>query len=337
MNFQYEIVLHEKTTKMKLDASSMRSLEFESSLTRTKQLFEDGLKNRLNLEKVNAPLFVPTKTGLNDDLSGVERPVSFQNNGETYEVVHSLAKWKRWYLGVLSAQPGQGIVADMRAIRADEHLSPIHSNLVDQWDWEKVIPSQDRTVETLIQHGKMVYETLKTTEIEIAKKRKFSPSLPKILYVIHAEELLQKYPELSSKDREHEIAKKHGAVLIIGIGASLSNGEVHDLRAPDYDDWSTLNEDGLPGLNADLIVWDDTRKASLELSSMGIRVDEEALKKQLKISNSEGRLEQPFHRSLIAGKLPTTIGGGIGQSRVAMFIHKHSDIKEVQPIFNEQY
>lgn len=321
---------------MKSDVILRRSFEFESTLTRTKQLFENGLKNRLNLEKVNAPLFVPTKTGLNDDLSGTERPVSFQLNGETYEVVHSLAKWKRWYLGILSAEPGQGIFTDMRAIRADEQLSPIHSNLVDQWDWEKVIPSEDRTVETLIQHAKQVYEALKTAEEEIARKRGFSASLPEELYVLHAETLLQKYPDYSPKDREHAIAKEHGAVLIVGIGASLSNGEVHDLRAPDYDDWSTLSEGGLPGLNADLIVWDDTRNKSLELSSMGIRVDEKALKKQLKISNTEARLERPFHRSLIAGELPTTIGGGIGQSRVAMFINKHANIKEVQPIFNEQ-
>ncbi len=309
-----------------------RSLAFESLLNDTKQLFETELKERLNLVKINAPLFVAKKSGLNDDLNGVERAVSFQLGDETNEIVHSLAKWKRWYLGELDAQSGRGIVVDMRAIRLDEDLSPIHSNIVDQWDWEKVIRKSERTIDTLIEHGTHVYDAFKFTERKIALKRGEFSVLPNELKILHSEDVMKLYPGLSPKEREHSIAELYGAVLLIGIGGTLSNGEVHDLRAPDYDDWSTKDEFGRPGLNADLIVWDSVRELSLEISSMGIRVDEEALEAQLEILDKEERKSLPFHRALLNGELPYTIGGGIGQSRVAMFVNKKEDIKEVQPL-----
>ncbi len=311
-----------------------RSLANEAILNDTKQLFETEIKDRLNVVKVNAPLFVRKNSGLNDDLNGIERPVSFSLGGETHEIVHSLAKWKRWYLGQLEVKPGQGIVTDMKAIRADEVLSPIHSILVDQWDWEKVIHRDDRTIETLVDHGTRVFEALRYTERTIALRRGEFPTLPESLKIIHTEDLLKCYPDLDSKEREHAIAKKFGAVLLIGIGGTLSTGEVHDLRAPDYDDWSTEDAQGRPGLNADLIVWDTVREKSLEISSMGVRVDEEALIRQLEILGKEDRLDLPFHHDLLAGKLPYTIGGGIGQSRVGMFINKKADISEVQPIIH---
>lgn len=310
-----------------------RSLESERLITVSKQIFETELKSRLNLTKVNAPLFVSGRSGLNDNLNGIERPVSFQLGGVDHEIVHSLAKWKRWYLGELKAEQGEGIVTDMKAIRADEELSNIHSHLVDQWDWEKVIAKGERTLQTLIDHGTSVYEALKITDEAIATKRGVTSDLPKVLKILHTEELYLKYPELTPKEREHTIAKEYGAVLLIGIGDKLSHGEAHDLRAPDYDDWTTKDEAGRPGINADLLVWDDIRGKSLEISSMGVRVDEEALAYQLKITGQDKRRELPFHCALLKGELPYTIGGGIGQSRVVMFVNKKEEISTVQPIF----
>lgn len=310
-----------------------RSLVSERLITASKQIFETELKSRLNLTKVNAPLFVSERSGLNDNLNGIERPVSFQLEGVNHEIVHSLAKWKRWYLGELDAKKGEGIVTDMKAIRADEVLSNIHSHLVDQWDWEKVIAKEERTLTTLVKHGTAVYDALKTTEKEITRVKNMKATLPETLTVVHTEELYQQYPELTPKEREHAVAKEFGAVLLIGIGDQLSHGEVHDLRAPDYDDWTTKNEKGYTGINADLLVWDDIRGKSLEISSMGVRVDEKALKHQLKITGQEQRKELPFHQALLKGELPYTIGGGIGQSRVAMFVNKKEEISTVQPIF----
>lgn len=275
-------------------------------------------------------MFLPKESGLNDDLNGVERPVSFDLNGVKHEVVHSLAKWKRWYLDVLEAEIGQGIVADMRAIRADEEVSAIHSYLVDQWDWEKVIDKKDRSIETLITHGNKVFDALQITEKFVCLKLRLESSLPAELTVIYTEDLYQQYPDFTPKQREHEAAKEFGAILLIGIGGKLSNGEVHDYRAPDYDDWSTKDEFGRPGMNADIIVWDKKRSMSLEISSMGVRVDEKALTAQLKERGVEERVDLPFHKALIEGNLPYTIGGGIGQSRVLMLVTGEDNISAVQ-------
>lgn len=307
-----------------------RTAADESLISYTKDLFNSRLKDRLNLIQVEAPLYVSKSSGINDNLNGIENPVSFELDGETFEIVHSLAKWKRWYLGQLELEIGKGIVSDMRAIRVDESISQIHSHYVDQWDWEKVISKEQRNLDTLIHHGKVVYNVLKEVEHEIAAKQVSRPTLPNKLKVIHTEELLQLFPDLRPRERENLITAKYGAVLLIGIGGKLSNGEEHDLRAPDYDDWTTKDIDGFAGLNADLLVWDSNRGASLEISSMGIRVDEKALLKQLELTGTSERLRLPFHKALIDGQLPYTIGGGIGQSRVVMFVTKKGDIKEVQ-------
>lgn len=308
-----------------------RTLAQEERIESIKVIFEQELKTNLSLTKVNAPLFVPTNSGLNDNLNGIEKAVSFNLSGEEHQVVHSLAKWKRWYLGEIEVPKGKGILANMIAIRADETLSPIHSHLVDQWDWEKVIDKTERNTHTLIKHGERVFSALKFTQEQLTLN--LGTNLPDDFTVIHSEDLLQQYPKLTPKEREHKIAEKHGAVFLIGIGGKLSNGEPHDFRAPDYDDWMTLDDNGKPGLNADLLVWDSSRKMSLEISSMGIRVDKIALEKQLKALDAEERLQLPFHQKLVKGELPYTIGGGIGQSRVSMFISKHSDIKDVQAIY----
>lgn len=310
-----------------------RSLASEQQITKSKEVFETELKKRLNLTKVNAPLYVSEHSGLNDNLNGVEKPVSFELGGVQHEIVHSLAKWKRWYLGELEAKIGEGLVTDMKAIRADEELSNIHSHLVDQWDWEKVISKEERTIETLVTHGKAVFEALKFTEKEMATKIGRVASLPENLKVVHTEDLYQQYPSFTAKEREHVIAREHGAVLLIGIGDKLSCGLEHDLRAPDYDDWTTKDEKGRSGINADLLVWDSIREKSLEISSMGVRVDEKALDRQLTITGQEKRKSLPFHKALLEGKLPYTIGGGIGQSRVVMFVTKKEEISSVQPIF----
>lgn len=309
-----------------------RRLEDEKIISLSKQIFEAELKENLQLVEVVAPLYVKKDSGLNDDLNGIETAVSFSLRGDTYEIVHSLAKWKRWYLGELETPIGKGIVANMKAIRSDEILSPIHSNYVDQWDWEKVISKEDRTIDCLIQHAKIVFRALKKAEKEIAAIQLSRPTLPECLLVIHTQELLDLYPDLSPKQREDAITAKYGAVFLIGIGGKLTNGEAHDLRAPDYDDWSTIDEEGLAGLNGDLLVWDSQRGASLEISSMGIRVDKDALQTQLALTGKEERLELPFHQLLLSENLPYTVGGGIGQSRVAMFLTKKSDITDVQPI-----
>jgi len=315
---------------METQTFSLRSLAQERQMSTTKQTFEQGLMSSLNLTKVGAPLFVSRDSGLNDNLNGVEQPVTFKLQQRSYEIVHSLAKWKRWYLGELQVKKGEGIVTDMKAIRADETLSDIHSNLVDQWDWEKVISKSERTIDTLIHHGKLIYNVLIDTHQSIYNQES---DLPKDITIVYTEDLLQAYPTLSAKKREHTITKIHGAVLLIGIGGALSNGQLHDLRAPDYDDWTTEHIKGKYGLNADILVWDTTRNKSLELSSMGIRVDEVALEKQLKLKGLSEADLKPYHKAILDQSLPYTIGGGIGQSRVLMFLNGISDIKMVQPIY----
>ena len=247
------------------------------------------------------------------------------------EVVHSLAKWKRLTLAEYEIEPGYGVYTDMNAIRADEELDNIHSLYVDQWDWEAVINKEDRTVAYLKDVVRRIYCAIRRTEYLVCETYpQIKPFLPETIHFVHSEELLQMYPHLTPKEREDEICKKYGAVFLIGIGGKLSNGEPHDGRAPDYDDWSTIAEDGRPGLNGDILIWYPVLERSLEISSMGIRVDKESLLRQLEISGKQERRELFFHRQLLEGNLPLSIGGGIGQSRLCMMLLQKAHIGEIQ-------
>lgn len=306
----------------------------EIAIKRIKESFQAELARELNLRRVTAPLFVLTGTGLNDDLNGVEHAVSFPieaMDGQRAEVVHSLAKWKRAKLGAYDIAPGYGLYTDMNAIRTFEELDNLHSLYVDQWDWEKSIRPEDRTLDYLKQTVEKIYRAVRKIEAQIYEEfPHITPVLPESVTFIHAEELLQRYPDLSPKEREAEAAKQYGAVFLIGIGAPLSNGQPHDGRAPDYDDWITPNSDGHRGLNGDLIFWNSVLETPFELSSMGIRVSPESLMEQLKARGCEARRQLNFHRSLLAGELPLSIGGGIGQSRLCMFLLQKAHIGEVQ-------
>lgn len=303
--------------------SKLGLLETEIAIKKIKDFFQDNLADALNLTRVSAPLFVNPKTGLNDDLNGVERPVEFDlKSGELIQVVHSLAKWKRMALHRYKFTPGSGIYTDMNAIRRDEDLSNLHSFYVDQWDWEKVIKKEERTTETLIETVKKIYDVFYRMSLYIRKEYRYlTIDLPKDIFFITTQELEDMFPTLSSKEREDAITKEHGAVFISQIGGVLKSGEKHDGRAPDYDDWT---------LNGDIVFWNPILNRSFELSSMGIRVSEESLAKQLKIAGAEGRSELEFHKMLLEGKLPYTIGGGIGQSRICMFFLEKAHIGEVQ-------
>lgn len=287
-----------------------------------KQTFSTELADRLELIPVPAPLFVSKSSGLNDNLNGVERPVKFlTKQGDDLEVVHSLAKWKRYALGKFEIEPGHGIITDMRAIRRDEDLDAIHSYYVDQWDWEKCILKEQRSLDFLKETVTKIFDALKTTEDVILEKNpRLTRKLPDKVTFISSQGLEDAYPELSPSERENVVAKEYGAVFIIGIGKKLDSGERHDLRAPDYDDWD---------LNGDLIVYNPVSDSSLELSSMGIRVDKNSLIKQLKECDCTDRLELPFHKKIISEELPFSIGGGIGQSRVCMFMLEKEHIAEV--------
>ncbi len=323
----------------------------ELAIKQIKDFFQLNLSSELRLHRVTAPLFVLKGLGINDDLNGIERPVSFRikDMGDAEaEVVHSLAKWKRLTLAEYHIEPGYGIYTDMNAIRADEDLGNLHSLYVDQWDWERVITRQDRTVAFLKKIVLSIYASMVRTEYMVCEMYpRISPMLPEPdgLVFIHAEELRRLYPGLAPKDREHAIAKKYGAVFIIGIGCRLGDGTRHDGRAPDYDDWSTVDDSclsagrgelhretggGLPGLNGDLIVWNDVLQRSFELSSMGIRVDKAALLRQLQEAGQEDRLDLYFHRQLMSDALPLSIGGGIGQSRLCMLFLRKAHIGEIQ-------
>ena len=306
----------------------------ELAIKKIKDFFLNSLSTELRLRRVTAPLFVLRGLGLNDDLNGIERPVSFPikcMDEAVAEVVHSLAKWKRVTLAEYEVKPGFGIVTDMNAIRADEELDNIHSLYVDQWDWERVLTKEDRTLPYLKRIVNKIYSAILRTEFYICETYpQLHPYLPEDVFFIHSEELRQLYPDLTPKEREDAICKKYGAVFIIGIGGKLGDGKEHDLRAPDYDDWSSPNEDGFKGLNGDLLIWYPVLGRSIELSSMGIRVDKEALLRQLELQGKEDRKELYFHRRLLTDKLPLSIGGGIGQSRLCMFLLHKAHIGETQ-------
>lgn len=306
----------------------------EAVIKTIKDTFQSRLAEELGLRRVTAPLFVLSGTGLNDDLNGVERPVSFpvKDLGERRaEVVHSLAKWKRAKLAAYDIAPGFGLYTDMNAIRADEELDNLHSLYVDQWDWEKTINESDRNLDYLKSTVRKIYAVVKEMEMMIYKMfPHITPRLPEEITFIHAEELLKEYPDMTPTERETAASKKYGAIFVTGIGGELSDGKPHDGRAPDYDDWSTPNEDGYKGLNGDIIVYDSVLGRSFELSSMGIRVSPESLSRQLEMRGCTERALLPFHKSLLEGELPPSIGGGIGQSRLCMFLLQKAHIGEVQ-------
>lgn len=306
----------------------------EKAIKAIKDMFQANLSAQLALLRVTAPMVVLSGTGMNDDLNGVENPVSFEVKGvggSKAEVVHSLAKWKRIKLAQMNTPVGRGIYTDMNALRPEEDLDNIHSIYVDQWDWEKVIDAGQRNLTFLKSMVKRIYEAIKVTENKLyVEFPQIEPMLPEEIFFIHSEELLQMYPDLTPKERENEITRKHKAVFIIGIGAPLSDGAPHDGRAADYDDWSTVGEDGLHGLNGDLLLWNPVLDMAFEISSMGIRVDASALERQLAMRGEEEKSVLLYHRMLLEGKLPYTIGGGIGQSRLCMFLLRKAHIGEIQ-------
>ena len=309
-------------------------LKTESAIAFVKSTFAQALSQQLQLLPVSAPIAVLDGTGINDDLNGVERPVSFPVRalGERKAVVvHSLAKWKRLRLQQLGIPTGQGILTDMRALRPDEDYTALHSIYVDQWDWEQRMEPTQRTIAFLKETVTKIYTALRTTEQAVHQlDPTITPILPETITFIHAEELLQRYPTLTVLERETEAAREYGAVFIIGIGGKLSHGEAHDGRAPDYDDWSTTTETGLAGLNGDIVLWHPVLGRAFEISSMGIRVDKAALERQLAERGCPERREFQFHQLLLTDQLPQSIGGGIGQSRVCMFMLRRRHIGEVQ-------
>lgn len=297
----------------------------EIAIKRVKDFFERELATQLNLKRVSAPLFVTPESGLNDNLNGVERPVRFgvlELHDKEVEIVHSLAKWKRLALKRYGFEKGEGLYTDMSAIRRDEETDNIHSIYVDQWDWEKIITKEERTIKTLQETVKSVYEALRVTEKHIANKYSYVECfLPEEIAFITSQELEDLYPDCTPKEREYRIAKQKGAVFIMQIGGVLNSGEKHDGRAPDYDDWK---------LNGDIIIYYPVLDIALELSSMGIRVDEVSLREQLEQAGCMDRAGLPFQSALLKGELPYTIGGGIGQSRICMFFLRKAHIGEVQ-------
>lgn len=306
----------------------------EQGIKLIKEFFQQNLSTELRLRRVTAPLFVLKGLGINDDLNGVERPVTFpiKDLGDAKaEVVHSLAKWKRLTLADYNIQPGYGIYTDMNAIRADEELDNLHSLYVDQWDWEAVITREQRTISFLEGIVRRIYAAIRRTEyLTCETYPQLKPFLPEEIHFVHSEDLVNTYPDLTPKEREDAICEKYGAVFVEGIGGKLSDGKKHDGRAPDYDDWSTLAENGKRGLNGDILIWYPTLGRSFELSSMGIRVDKESLLAQLAIEGKEERKDLYFHKKLLADELPLSIGGGIGQSRLCMVMLHKAHIGEIQ-------
>lgn len=308
-------------------------IETEIGIKLIKDTFERTLADKLSLQRVSAPKFLKVGKGLQDDLAGTQIPVSFKTNfsEDSVEIVHSLAKWKRYALEKYGFQLGMGLYTDMDAIRKDEDVDDIHSIYVDQWDWEINISKEQRNIFFLKETTKKIYQAiLKTEKIVTKNPLKLKSRLPKEIEFIHSEGLEEMYPNLNSKEREDRIARKYGAVFLIGIGYPLKSDKPHDIRAADYDDWSTATGYRTHGLNGDILFWDDLRQSALEISSMGIRVDATSLSKQLALMNLEERKELEFHKGILEDKLPLSIGGGIGQSRLCMFLLQKMHIGEVQ-------
>ncbi len=314
--------------------SLLNMTETEMGIKNIKDFFQQNLSSELRLRRTTAPLFVLKGTGINDDLSGIERAVTFpikDLNDSKAEIVHSLAKWKRLTLADYNIESGFGIYTDMNAIRSDEELGNLHSLYVDQWDWELVMEESDRNIAFLKEIVTRIYAAMVRTEYMVYEMfPHIKPILPKKIKFIHSEELLKMYPGYTSKEREDAICKEYKAVFIFGIGCKLSNGEKHDNRAPDYDDWSTTAENGLPGLNGDLLLWNDVLDRAVEISSMGIRVNPDTMLRQLELTGTEDRKSLYFHKRLLNKELPQTIGGGIGQSRLCMFYLRKGHIGEIQ-------
>jgi aspartate--ammonia ligase len=308
--------------------------ETEKAIKEIKDYFEKTLARNLNLQRVSAPLFVRKGSGINDDLNGIERKVTFQIRDDSdtdAEVVLSLAKWKRMVLADYSFKPGEGLYTDMNAIRPDEEsLDNIHSLYVDQWDWERVITAEQRNLDFLKNIVRRIYNAVRETENHICRLYpQIKPILPKEIQFVHTEELLEMYPDLNPRQREDKIAEKYGAVFVIGIGGELADGTIHDVRAPDYDDWVTPTGQGRKGLNGDIFLWYPVLKRGFEISSMGIRVDKDAMLKQLEIRNALNRTQFAWHKRLLSGELPLSIGGGIGESRLCMFMLRKLHVGEV--------
>ena len=302
----------------------LNTRDTEIAIKLVKDFFERELARQLNLTRVSAPIMVTPQSGLNDNLNGVERPVDFDilESGERAGIVHSLAKWKRMALKTYGFAPGEGLYTDMNAIRRDEITDNIHSIFVDQWDWERILTPQERNEAALRAIVEKIYETLHATEDYVcAHYPHITPELPKHIAFVTTQELEDRYPDKTSKEREYLVAKEHGAVFLMGIGGALRSGKIHDGRAPDYDDWS---------LNGDILLYYKPLDISLELSSMGIRVDPAALRRQLEIRGCQERAKLPFQAALLRGELPQTIGGGIGQSRMCVYFLRKAHVGEVQ-------
>ena len=299
--------------------------ETQEAIKYIRDTFQKEFGREMNLERISAPLFVEKSSGLNDNLNGVERPVQFDIAGipgETVEVVHSLAKWKRMALHEYGFLPGEGLYTNMNAIRRDEDLDNLHSCYVDQWDWEKVITKEDRTIKTLKETVRTIFKIIKHMQHEVWYKYPNAVNhLPKEITFITSQELEDRYPDKTPKERENLITKEYGCVFLMQIGDKLASGEPHDGRAPDYDDWQ---------LNGDILFWFENLNCALEISSMGIRVDEKSLEDQLQKAGCEDRRSLPYHRMLLEGLLPSTIGGGIGQSRLCMLLLNRAHVGEVQ-------
>ena len=322
-------------TKKILPEAYKPKLDFfqtEKAIKLVKDTFERKLAEKLSLIRVTAPRFLKTGTGLQDDLAGTQVPVGFKTSFDVpVELVHSLAKWKRHTLGKHGLALGTGIYADMDAIRKDEEVDDIHSIYVDQWDWESVISRDERSLEFLKKVVEKIYSAIRDTEAVVEDAiPELKASLPEKISFIHTEELEEMYPEFAPDEREDAIAKKFGAVFLIGIGHELKSGVAHDLRAADYDDWITATSEKTRGLNGDMIIWHPARKKAIELSSMGIRVDSESMQLQLEKTGLEDRKELEFHKAVIEDRLPLSIGGGIGQSRICMILLQKAHIGEVQ-------